>query len=65
MWIFFLAIVLQAYPAGDPVNEGNFEVQAHTLNGMEGTQTLDDIGLGLLNHKDIGDCDQQSQKNDG
>ena len=51
-------LLLQGNAAGDAVNEGDFEMQAHTPNGLERAQTLDDVSPGLLDHSDIlGDDD--------
>jgi hypothetical protein len=38
-------------------------MNANTLNGMEGTQTLDDVSTGLLNHKDVGNNDGENNEN--
>ena len=59
-------LLFHAHPTGDPIDKGNFEVNAHAPYAMERTQTFNDISLGLLNHDDVGNHNnQQHDDNNG
>ena len=54
-------LLLQGDHLGHLFQEGELEVDAHAPDGMERAQALHHIGLGLLDHLDVGGQDQNYQ----
>ena len=54
-------LLLQGHFFRDPLNKGNFHMQAHVPHAAERTQALHHIGPGLLDDDDVADDQRQHQ----